>query len=79
MERSIESKRLERKGHMEKNMVMSNNEFVRKEQAKMRAKMGDRPVLKAEAHQFNAYMCNDGEDAQAYARKVGLDDAYPVK
>lgn len=62
-----------------KNEVMSNNAFVKKEQMKMKSMMGDRPALKAEAMKFNAYMCNDGEDAQRYARSVPLDDAFPVK
>lgn len=62
-----------------KNPVMANNAFVRKEQSKMAAKMGDRPGAPSEMKKFNAYMSNNGEDAQAYARKLGLDDAFPVK
>lgn len=62
-----------------KNDVMSNNAFVRKEQAKQKRMMGDRPGAPKEMRKFNAYMSNDGDDAQRYARGVGLDDAFPVK
>lgn len=62
-------------------MVQSNNAFVRKEQAKMKAKMGNRPGAPKEMLEFNAYMSNDGEKAQAAGRKLckGLDDAFPLK
>lgn len=62
-------------------IVQSNNAFVRAEQAKMKNKMGDRPMLEKEAKEFNAYMCNDGESAKKFARKLtkGMDDAFPLK
>ena len=62
-----------------KNEVMSNNAFVKSEQAKMRAKMGDRPGAPGEMKKFNAFMSNDGEDAQKYARSLNMDDAFPIK
>lgn len=64
------------------NEVMSNNAFVKAEQARMKQMMGDRPAQKAESYKFNAYMCNNGEHAQDFARKMtqGLDKkAFPVK
>lgn len=62
-------------------MVQSNNAFVRAEQAKMKSKMGNRPVMKREMEEFDAYMSNDGENAKVFARKLcsGMDDAYPLK
>lgn len=62
-------------------MVQSNNAFVRAEQAKMKGKMGNRPVMKKEMEEFDAYMSNDGEKAKDFARKLckGLDDAFPLK
>jgi len=62
-------------------MVQSNNAFVKAEQAKMMKKMGDRPVMKKEMEQFNAYMSNDGDHAKSFARGLtkGLDDAFPLK
>lgn len=62
-------------------MVQTNNEFVRKEQAKMKARMGNRPGAHKEMLEFNAYMSNDGEKAQAAGRKlcVNLEDAFPLK
>ena len=62
-------------------MVQSNNAFVRAEQAKMKSRMGNRPVMKKEMEEFNAYMSNDGENAKDFGRKLckGLDDAFPLK
>jgi len=62
-------------------MVQSNNAFVRAEQAKMKKHMGDRPKMKKEMEEFNAYMSNDGENAKDFGRKLckGLDDAFPLK
>lgn len=64
-----------------KNPVMSNNAFVKAEQNKMKAKMGDRPGAPAEMKKFNAFMSNNGEVAQESARKLAgnLDDAFPLK
>lgn len=64
-----------------KNEVMSNNAFVKAEQNKMRAKMGDRPGAPAEMKHFNAFMSNNGEVAKESARKIAgsLDDAFPLK
>ncbi len=65
----------------ENKMVQSNNAFVKSEQMKMRGKMGNRPVMKKEMEEFDAYMSNDGEGAQSFARKLcsGMDDAFPLK
>ena len=62
-------------------MVQSNNAFVKAEQMRMKSKMGNRPVMKKEMEEFNAYMSNDGATAQDFARKLcsGLDDAFPLK
>jgi hypothetical protein len=62
-------------------MVQSNNAFVKAEQMKMKGKMGNRPVMKKEMEEFNAYMSNDGANAQDFARKLcsGLEDAFPLK
>lgn len=62
-------------------MVQSNNAFVRAEQAKMKSRMGNRPNVPKEMHEFDAYMSNDGEGAKEFGRKLckGLDDAYPLK
>ncbi len=62
-------------------MVQSNNAFVREEQAKQKKMMGNRPVMKKEMEEFNAYMSNDGENAQEFGRKLcrDMDDAFPLK
>lgn len=62
-------------------MVQSNNAFVKAEQQKMKGKMGNRPVMKREMEEFNAYMSNDGENAQDFARKLcsSMEDAFPLK
>jgi len=62
-------------------MVQSNNAFVKAEQQKLKAKMGNRPGAPAEMKHFDAFMSNDGEKAKASARKLckGLEDAYPLK
>lgn len=56
--------------------------FVKKVQAEQARHQGKAPVLKAEAMQFNAYQCNNGEHAQEVARDVtvGMDKvAFPLK
>lgn len=66
----------------ESKMVMSKNEFVKREQAVMKSMMGDRPGVKEEFKKFNANMMNTGERAEEACRKVtaGLDKrAFPVK
>jgi len=52
-----------------------------KMQAKQKKMMGDRPKMKKEMEEFNAYMSNDGENAKEFGRKLckGLDDAFPLK
>ena len=62
-----------------KNQVMSNNAFVKAQQNKMKAMMGDRPGCPPEMKKFNANMSNDGEDAQKYARGLNMDAAFPIK
>lgn len=57
------------------------NAFVKKQQAEMSRMAGRPPMMKGEAMEFNAYMCNNGAHAQELASKVteGLDKmAYPV-
>jgi N12 class adenine-specific DNA methylase len=62
-------------------MIQSNNAFVKAEQQKMKKYMGNKPVMKREMEEFDAYMSNDGEAAQNLARKLTttMDDAFPVK
>ncbi len=62
-------------------MVQSNNAFVKSEQNKMKSKMGGAPGVPKEMEKFDAFMSNDGENAQTFARKLcsGLDDAFPLK
>jgi hypothetical protein len=62
-------------------MVQSNNAFVRKEQMRLKGMMGGRPVMKKEMEKFNAYMSNDGENSQDFARKLcgGMEEAFPLK
>ncbi len=62
-------------------MVQSNNAFVKAEQQKLKAKMGNRPSMPPAMEEFDAYMSNDGEKAQSFGRKLcaGLDDAFPLK
>ena len=62
-------------------MVQSNNAFVKAEQMKIKSNMGNRPVMKREMGEFNAYMSNDGEGVKSFARKLcaGMEDAYPLK
>lgn len=59
----------------------AKNAFVKREQAE-RSRMGGKvPNLKNEAMEFNAYMCNNGEHAQMFAKDLtkGLDKvAFPV-
>ncbi len=60
----------------------SNNEFAKRVNMEQAKYQGKPPNLKAEALEFNAYMCNDGEHAQELARDItkGLDKtAFPVK
>jgi hypothetical protein len=47
----------------------------------MKTRMGNRPGAPKEMLEFNAFMSNDGEKAQAAGRKLcaGLDDAFPLK
>lgn len=57
------------------------DQFVKKQQMETQKYMGKRPMLKNESMEFNAYMCNNGENAQNFAKKVtaGLDKvAFPV-
>lgn len=62
-------------------MVQSNNAFVKAEQMKLKAKMGDRPMVPREMEKFDAYMSNDGAKSQEFGRKLckGLEDAFPLK
>ena len=61
-------------------IIESNNEFVKREQMKMKSMMGGRPVMKKEMEEFNAYMSNDGQNAKDFAKKLcrGMDDAFPL-
>ena len=62
-------------------MVQTNNAFVRAEQARMKKMMGNRPVVPREMEEFDAYMSNDGANAEEFGRKLcsGMDDAFPLK
>ena len=56
--------------------------FVKRTQAEQAKFAGKNPKLSPEAMKFNAYMCNNGEEAQKFARSLtkGLDKAaFPVK
>jgi len=56
--------------------------FVKKQQAELARFSGQPPVLKGEAMEFDAYMCNNGEHAQELARDLtkGMDKvAFPLK
>jgi len=60
----------------------AKDNFVKKVQNAQDKFAGKAPELKKEAEKFNAYMCNNGEHAQEYARSLtaGLDKvAFPVK
>jgi hypothetical protein len=55
--------------------------FVKKVQNEQGRMAGRAPNLKAEALNFNAYMCNNGAHAQEFGRKLtaGIDKvAFPV-
>ncbi len=60
--------------------VESNNAFVKREQAKMKGMMGNRPKVPKAMMEFDAYMSNDGKAAEAFGRAAtkGLEDAYPA-
>lgn len=62
-------------------IVESNNSFVKREQEKMKMKMGNRPEMNREMEKFNAYMSNDGKNVEKFARDLcsGLEDAFPLK
>lgn len=60
----------------------SRNAFVKRQEDMQKSMEGRAPDLKAEAMNFNAYMCNNGEHAQEFTRELtaGLDKkAFPVK
>lgn len=60
----------------------STNEFVKKKQMEVARMAGKNPELKAASMDFDAYMCNNGEHAQEFARSLtkGLDkEAFPVR
>lgn len=59
----------------------AKNAFVKRQQAETAKMAGKSPNLKSEAMEFNAYMCNNGEHAQEFGKKLtkGLDKvAFPV-
>ena len=58
------------------------NSFVKKQQGELSKYSGVPPKLKGEAMEFNAYMCNNGMEAQKFAKDLtkGIDNvAFPVK
>ena len=60
----------------------AKDQFVKKVQAEQAKHMGKAPKLEGKSLEFNAYMCNNGEHAQEFARSLtaGLDKtAFPVK
>lgn len=59
----------------------ARNQFVKKVQSEQARHAGRPPKMKGEAMEFNAYMCNNGEHAQEFGKKLtaGLDKvAFPV-
>jgi hypothetical protein len=63
-------------------MHSAKDAFVKKQQAELSKMAGKAPDLKAEALNFNAYMCNNGLHAQELASDLtkGIDStAFPVK
>lgn len=59
----------------------AKNQFVKKVQAEQAAHGAKSPRLEGKAMNFNAYMCNNGEHAQDFGKKLtkGLDKvAFPV-
>ena len=60
----------------------SKDMFVKKQQNEMKSMEGRAPMLKGVAMEYDAYMCNNGEHAQEFARELtaGLDKkAFPVR
>jgi len=56
--------------------------FVKRQEAELATKGGRPPQMKSESMEFNAYMCNNGEHAQEFARSLtkGMDKvAFPLK
>lgn len=70
-----------RQGRME--AEHSNKDaFVKRQQMEVRSKAGKNPNLSPASMEMDAYMCNNGEHAQEFARSLtkGLDkEAFPVK
>jgi hypothetical protein len=62
-------------------MVESNNAFVKRQEMMLRSKMGNKPSMPPAMREFDAFMSNDGANAQDFARGLtkGIDDAFPVK
>ena len=59
----------------------AKNAFVKKSMNEQDRHAGTMPDLKPESMEFNAYMCNNGEHAQKFGKKLtaGLDKvAFPV-
>jgi len=59
----------------------ATNAHVKKVQAEQAKHAGRPPNLKGEAMEFNAYMCNNGEHAQEFGKKLtaGMDKvAFPL-
>ena len=58
----------------------SNNAFVKREEAKLKKYMGNRPGAPKEMKHFDAFMSNDGKNAEDCGRKLcaSMDDAYPA-
>lgn len=59
----------------------AKNQFVKAEQAKAAKNQGRVPNLNGEAMMTNAYMCNNGEHAQEFARELtrSLEPEFPVR
>lgn len=60
----------------------AKDSFVKKQQNELAQYSGKMPDLKPESMKFNSYMCNNGQNAQEFARDLtkSLDKvAYPVK
>jgi hypothetical protein len=60
----------------------SKDEFVKRQQAETARFGGREPKLKEASMRLDAYMCNDGDHAKEFGRKLteGLDKTvYPVR
>jgi len=82
MKENVEKSNQKSMQRMGDSLHNSNDAFVKKSQNSLLSLAGKNPDLKPEAQKFNAYMCNNGENAVEFGSKLteGLDKkAFPVK